>query len=99
MGVYRISRKKTDYFSKLNIQLSDFQEELSSFLGFENQIENFQKQIELKRSKYSNETRQALCASLQSQYAHLSHPKALDSIELLKDEKTFTVCTGHQLSL
>ncbi len=99
MGVYRISRKETDYFSTLNTQLSNTQQELSSFIGFENEIENFQKQIELKRPNYSNETRQVLCASLQSQYAHLSHSKALDSIELLKDEKTFTVCTGHQLSL
>ena len=89
MGVYKISKNDTNYFSKLNTQLAECQEELSSFIGLDNRIENFQQQIELKRSKYSIDTRKVLCEFLKEQYAHLDHSLATKSIQLIGKENTF----------
>ncbi|MDQ2770369.1 MAG: bacillithiol biosynthesis cysteine-adding enzyme BshC [Bacteroidota bacterium] len=66
-------------------------------------LENVAAQIEEKKAAYSPEARQRLVAALRAQYAGgapAAAPAAVQaSIALLSQDSTFTVTTGHQLSL
>jgi bacillithiol biosynthesis cysteine-adding enzyme BshC len=62
-------------------------------------LENFAAQIAEKQASYSLEARQRLVAALQAQYAGAAPAAVAANIELLAQESTFTVTTGHQLNL
>ena len=62
-------------------------------------LENVAAQIEEKKAAYSPEARQRLVAALRAQYAGSTPAAVQASIELLSQDSTFTVTTGHQLSL
>ena len=50
--------------------------------------------------QFSPRVREILVAELEKQYADIDTGDAVKAhISALKDEHTFTVCTGHQLSL
>lgn len=68
---------------------------LNNFYENAPKLSEFGKQIELKKS-FSLLKRKKLVQVLQRQYQHLD---SIPSFELLTDEKTFTVTTGHQLNL
>ncbi len=58
-------------------------------------LSEFEKQIKLKKSFHLS-NRKKLIQVLTDQYQHLD---AVPTFELLNDERTFTVTTGHQLNL
>lgn len=95
-----ISFNETNRFSKLTTSYLAQAESLHPFYGLFPSIENFKKQIELKKGAYSNNHRQILASTLKDQYNSISNSIAVQkNLSLLKNENTFTVTTGHQLSL
>ncbi|MEY3084588.1 MAG: hypothetical protein RL037_768 [Bacteroidota bacterium] len=99
MKVYHIPKKDTYAFGYQQLLLSEEQDKLSSYLGFLNDLSQFQKQIDLKKVQYPAEIRQDLAEVLEKNYKERKLPKAKAAIELLKKPTTFTVTTGHQLCL
>lgn len=71
--------------------------------GFESQlfnIENIEKQFQLKKGSFSKDQRKILCEVLQEQYLGYSlSEKQQSHLKNLELENTFTVTTGHQLNL
>ena len=65
-------------------------------------LESFQDQIKEKQVEFNlkPKARHILVQSLLNQYSELNSAQdSLNNINLLKDEKTFTITTGHQLNL
>lgn len=61
---------------------------------------NFKKQIEEKQKNFSQEARNRLVKALKEQYSETkTSEKVLENIDLLSQKNTFTITTGHQLSL
>ena len=88
------------FFSKLICDYIDEREEVRPFYHHFPKIEEFKLQIEEKKKSFSKESREILVKSLQNQYSELkTSPKVLKNIVRLGDSNTFTVTTGHQLSL
>ena len=77
-----------DYVSKNN---------LKEFHSFENNIDNYSEQI-IVRNNFSTEKRNSLVEVLLDQNKGFSK-NIIDNILKLRDSKTFTVTTGHQLCL
>lgn len=95
-----ISFKDTNYFSKLICDYLEEKESLSSFYNHFPKLENFSLQIEEKAKNYKQANRKILVDTLQAQYRELTTTKATQqNIELLKQDTTYTVTTGHQLNL
>ncbi len=99
----QISYAATGAFSGL---LTDYLAQAPALAPFYHRfptLENFAAQIEEKRAAYSAEARQRLVTDLRAQYADLqldTLPTAVAAnLELLGRDTTFTVTTGHQLSL
>ena len=77
----------------LNAEIPGFEEQIFS-------VENFGKQIEAKQKEYSTEKRIVLADALTKQMSALElSEKQKSNLELLQNENTFTVVTGHQLNL
>lgn len=100
MQIDKIPLNQTGSFSKIFLDYLDEKPELKNFYENFPRIENFQKQIDLK-SGFSPEIRNDLATTLSLQYNNggLDESLALTQIESLRDSKTFTVTTGHQLNL
>ncbi|WP_281228415.1 bacillithiol biosynthesis cysteine-adding enzyme BshC [Flavobacterium aquiphilum] len=96
-----ISYQTSGYFSKLIHDYLDQKPELKPLYNHFPTLENFEKQIEEKKVNFNdNYKRQTLVNVLKSQYAELNVSKeTLNNIELLNNDNTFTVTTGHQLNL
>ncbi|MFJ1428114.1 bacillithiol biosynthesis cysteine-adding enzyme BshC [Capnocytophaga canimorsus] len=63
-------------------------------------LDNFKSQIKEKHENYSNEHRKVLVSALEKQYQGIpTSNEVLENINLLAKSNTFTVTTGHQLSL
>ncbi|WP_298286564.1 bacillithiol biosynthesis cysteine-adding enzyme BshC [uncultured Lutibacter sp.] len=102
MKVHHIPFKKTGYFSKLINDYLDQNFELDQFYGNFPNIEGFSNQIELKyQSKIDSQfNRVHLVNSLKKQYSLVEFSEnTASNIELLKEENTFTITTGHQLNI
>ena len=75
-------------------------EELKPFYEKYPTLNQFKQQIALKKESYSASYREVLVAALKGQYKAIPHSKSVDkNVILLENENTFTVTTGHQLSL
>jgi bacillithiol biosynthesis cysteine-adding enzyme BshC len=73
-------------------------ESLHPFYSHKPKLESFDAAIKAKQ--FSADKRQVLVEVLESQYAGVPlAPAAAAQLEALRDEKTFTVTTGHQLNL
>ena len=95
-----VSYQDSGYFSKLIVDYLDENPKLKSLYNHHPKIENFEKQITEKRANYNGENRQIVVAELEKQYQNIDVSKATkQNISLLKDQKTFTIATGHQLNL
>lgn len=100
MNTFKINREKTELFSAISNELSYRQETFSNFIQTPFSKNAFQEQIQLKQANYSNQFRTTLVTVLREQYKHLNESQSVQSnIELLSQTNTFTVTTGHQLSL
>jgi bacillithiol biosynthesis cysteine-adding enzyme BshC len=91
---------KTNQFSGLFLDYISQKEELREFYGNLPQLEDFEKQIEIKIKNNSFDThkRNVLVNSLHNQYKNTENPPT-ETINLLQKETTFTVTTGHQLNI
>ena len=98
--VDHIPYRDTGYFSKLICDYLDKNEELAQFYNRFPAIENFEAQLQEKGAHFSSLSRKRLHTQLNIQYKDVtqSNQTALN-IDLLLDEKTFTITTGHQLNL
>lgn len=97
MESYCMEFEKTNTFSQIFLDYINRDEKLKPFYHLYPNIENFARQIELKKN-FKPHQRQVLAQALQNQYSHLKEIPQ-DQIDLLAQENTFTVTTGHQLSL
>lgn len=102
MPIEYIPFRNTNYFSSLICDYLEKKAALDDFYELRPTIENFRKQIELKKSsKLLSETnRTVLSTSIKQQCDSLDLSlQTLRNIEALKEQNTFTVTTGHQLNL
>lgn len=92
--------QETGFFSKLIQDYLDQAPDLLPFYSRFPNLDNFRDQMEEKGREYSPARREVLARVLQEQYASLevSEP-TLNNLERLREARTFTVVTGHQLNL
>ncbi|HLQ99126.1 MAG TPA: bacillithiol biosynthesis cysteine-adding enzyme BshC [Sphingobacterium sp.] len=93
-----IDYQDTHSFSKLLLSYLDEKQDVSSFYGNKPTFEGFEKQI---KTKAAFAHREVLTDTVAKQYSAMAAEDAetLRNIELLRDENTFTVTTGHQLNI
>ncbi|TCD10340.1 bacillithiol biosynthesis cysteine-adding enzyme BshC [Pedobacter frigidisoli] len=92
-----ISYQETGSFSKLVLDYINNEEELKAFYSYRPDMDGLAEAIE-KRNFLGN--RETLVEVLKSQYQNLNPNKSVNkNIDLLGQENTFTVTTGHQLNL
>ncbi len=95
-----LSFKDTGYFSDIICDYLEQKESVKPFYHNFPDLIGFKNQIELKQQNYSLETRQVLVKSLEKQYQKIDTSlSSLQNIQLLTNQNTFTVTTGHQLNL
>ena len=95
-----ISFEETKRFSKIITSYLDQAEQLKPFYGLYPSLENFKKQMLLKKDSYPVAHRKILVKTLKAQYTSITHSKAVaKNLTLLEKENSFTITTGHQLSL
>lgn len=98
MKTFKIAYKDTFQFSKLVEDYLDRDKKIEPFVGRFPSIENFEHQILEKKQQKIN--RKVLVEVLQDQYQTISISTATTkNINLLNQENTFTITTGHQLCI
>lgn len=100
MKVTHIPFQKTGFFSKTMIDYLEQHPDIQAYYHNFPNIDGFAKQITEKKKSFSAESRKVLVKALQEQYTKVSASEhTLDNIQLLQNENTFTITTGHQLNL
>jgi bacillithiol biosynthesis cysteine-adding enzyme BshC len=100
MQKFTFDRRTTGLFSDQQNLFTYDQERLLPFIHRTFSIENFEKQVREKKSEFTNDKRKLLVSELRKQYASLTTlSKVSENIDSLENEQTFTITTGHQLSL
>jgi len=95
-----IAFRDTNYFSSLICDYLDEKPGLKSFYHRFPHIENFKAQLLEKKNAFSKDSRDTLVSVLKRQYEHVDASKStVSNIEVLANENTFTITTGHQLNL
>jgi bacillithiol synthase len=99
-----LSYRDTNYFTSLVNDYLEQKENVKQFYNLFPSLDNFGKQILLKKENYDSnggkEKRDSLVKVLNDQYRDLEISEATArNLDLLKQETTFTVTTGHQLNL
>ena len=95
---HSISYKDTDSFTSLILDYIEKDGRLKNFISHFPEIENFEKQIKEKKSHLIE--RDILVDVLKDQNgSFLLSEKSKNNINLLRDDNTFSVTTGHQLCL
>lgn len=94
------NRETTSLFTAISNRLSYSQLSLLPYIQQPFSKEAFESQTQLKAANFSNEKREVLVDVLSTTYQSItSNEKINNNIRLLSDPTTFTVTTGHQLSL
>ena len=95
-----ISYQKSGYFSKL---MNDYLDEKTNLKALYNRfpkLESFSEQIQEKQNNFPFKNREILVDSLKKQYENIETSETTsNNINLLNEENTFTITTGHQLNL
>ena len=104
MQKHSLSYRETNYFTALVCDYLDQKENVKPFYHHFSDLNSFGKQIEEKKAFFEatngSEKRKVLQKTLRKQYSKVSISEATEkNIELLGQENTFTVTTGHQLNL
>jgi len=95
-----ISYRDTHYFSDLMLDYLDEKEILREFYHHFPTLKNFEKQIEEKNLSFSKENRIVLSSALKKQYSAIKATEETTiNLDLLQQDNTFTITTGHQLNL
>ena len=95
-----ITYQNSGYFSKLIVDYLDQKAELKSLYNRFPTVENFGLQMEEKSKNFPIENREILVKVLINQYQNFEVSETTsNNIKILKDTKTFTITTGHQLNL
>ncbi|WP_299226091.1 bacillithiol biosynthesis cysteine-adding enzyme BshC [uncultured Psychroserpens sp.] len=95
-----ISFRETNYFSSLICDYLDEKEALKPFYNRFPNLNAFKAQIDEKQKNFDRVTRAVLVDNLNEQYKNFLISEATQThINLLNDNNTFTVVTGHQLNL
>lgn len=98
MKKHCVDLKKTGQFSTFFLDYLEGKESLRPFYSHLPNLESFEEAIKAKQ--FSASKRQTLVDVLESQYEGLPiSPAVAKQFDALRDEKTFTVTTGHQLNL
>lgn len=100
MEKFKVNREKINQVGQQHLNLVYSQEKFSKYINKSYELESFKSQIEEKKKSYLYSQREELVQVLSDQYSQVKNTgKVQENIELLKRENTFTVATGHQLSL
>lgn len=100
MQISKIHRAATGLFSNISNELVYRQEYLALFIQEVFSKKAFENQMQIKSAAFSLSQREQLVEVIKSQYSTFSDsPEVNKNIEALLDENTFTITTGHQLSL
>ena len=100
MKTTQIPFQKTGFFSKMMHHYLEKNENIKPFYNNFPDISGFHNQIEEKQKSYNLQTRLTLVDALQKQYASFKiSGNTSENIELLKQQNTYTISTGHQLNL
>lgn len=98
MKISTIHRQQTGFFSQQQLDMSYNQAVYADFLTKPFSPEAFETQIQRKKEVFSSEKRDQLVQVLKKQYAGVETNAAVAAnIELLANQNTFTVVTGHQM--
>jgi bacillithiol biosynthesis cysteine-adding enzyme BshC len=94
-----LNRNSTKQFSAFSCAFGQ-QEHFSQFLQRPfSSINDLSSQARFKSNSYSVQARNTLVSELTNQLEKLASPTQLANIQALSNENTFTVTTGHQLTL
>src|SRR5690606_37987505 len=94
-----ITFQNSGYFTEIIVDYLNQSEKVKPYYKHFPTLENFQLQIDEKQN-YSPENREVLTQALQQQYEGFTVSEATQkNIDLLGEKQTFTITTGHQLSL
>lgn len=100
MHTEHIALEKTGFFSQLICDYVAEKQEVKPFYHRPAKIESFQEQMAEKRAFFSQEKREKLVQALSAQYQGVETSEATQkNIDNLLKNNTFTITTGHQLSL
>ena len=92
--------RETNYFSDFICDYLDQKSDLKQLYNRFPTIENFKAQLEEKSKSYQHKNRSILVEVLKEQYSKINTSEVtLNHIEILKEDSTFTITTGHQLNL
>ena len=95
-----ISFQSSGYFTPLITDYLNQKENLKPLYNRFPTLQNFKQQIQEKQQNYSSDSRSVLVNALEKQYAGFNATEATKhNLDLLKQENTFTITTGHQLNL
>lgn len=98
MRAEKLPFEQVKAFSQLFLDYCNDKPSLAPFYGEKPTLQGFGDL--LKRRQFSAKSRQILVETLQSQYESLPHKDQVDqNIEVLGNDNTYTVTTGHQLNL
>lgn len=98
--VEKIPYQKTGAFNSFFLDFINQKASLQPFYHRFPAMENFEAQIQEKKTSFPAASREVLVKELQQQYRDLSISEATASnIQALKSPDTFTVTTGHQLNI
>lgn len=99
MRLEKVKLGETGNFSPIFLDYLSKNEKLKPFYGEFPEVESFKKQIACKKS-FHFQKRVVLNKVLCAQYAGLNKSECLSrNLDLLLQENTFTVTTGHQLNI
>ena len=95
-----INSKISNHLPPITANYLEGERKLVPFFNRANEIENYLDQIKEKKKNYNNSYRKILNKELKKQYDKIpNNTKQINNINLLNEQNTFTVCTGHQLNL
>jgi len=99
MEKYTIDHQLTGYLSPIIKSYLSGEKKLTPFYKYTPEIESFKKVLLDKENETLDRERLTVALELQYQKAGIKDPIVIKNIGLLRDSKTFTVTTGHQMCL
>ncbi|MCG8311492.1 MAG: bacillithiol biosynthesis cysteine-adding enzyme BshC [Cytophagales bacterium] len=98
MNLHQIEFEETNRFSSIFLDYINNKSDLQDFYDLKPAQDSFEKAIRTR--KFRDEKRDILVRTLRDQYGSFVPSEAvLQNIEALKDSRTFTITTGHQLNI